>query len=226
MTGVAPAGDELLHGLVRLVERAEALLHGRARVVLGITGAPGAGKTRLALDLIAALRARHGDDVAAHLPMDGFHLADAQLRRLGRLDRKGAPDTFDVDGYAATLARARRATRDVYVPGFERNLEQPIAAALVVPAASAYVVSEGNYLLTDGWEDCRGHCDEVWFVAVDDGLRRRRLEARHTRFGKAPAAARAWVQSVDQPNADLVLRTAGRADLVVVNGPSGWSIRG
>lgn len=191
----------------------------RSRAVLGIAGVPGAGKSTLAEGLVEAVRAERGDDWVAHLPMDGFHLADAQLDRLGLRDCKGAPNTFDVDGYAHTLARVAEGETDVYVPGFERTLEQPIAAALVVPATARLVITEGNYLLLDDprWQAARRHLDEVWFVTGDDSVRVQRLIARHVHFGKTPDAASAWVADSDERNARLVEATAGTADRVVLN---------
>lgn len=185
------------------------------RCLLGVTGAPGAGKTTLVEQLLTDL---HADGVgAAHVPMDGFHLADAQLARLGRSARKGAPDTFDVDGYAAVLRRCRdELDRDVYVPGFERDLEQPIAAALVVPVGCRLVLTEGNYLLLGGpWAPVAEALDAIWHLSVDDVVRRRRLVERHVRFGKTRADAEAWVAAVDEPNARLVEAAAHRADRVV-----------
>ncbi|RYC10485.1 nucleoside/nucleotide kinase family protein [Nocardioides zhouii] len=201
-----------------LTDRAVSLLSGPARVVLGITGAPGAGKTTLTATLLSALGERLGEDAVAHLPMDGFHLADVQLDRLGRRDRKGAPDTFDVDGYVAALRRLNdEPDRTLYVPGFERNLEQPIAAAIAIPPAARLVITEGNYLLlpTAGWERVRPLLAEVWFVEVDDDVRRERLVSRHEQFGKTPDAARDWVDHTDEPNARLVSATSSTADLVV-----------
>lgn len=212
-----------LPGVAELADRVERISPAGRRTLVGIAGAPGSGKTTLALALVAALRARHGEDAVAHLPMDGFHLGDTQLARLRRLARKGAPDTFDADGYAHALHRARTSERDVYVPGFERDLEQPIAADLVVTATARYVVTEGNYLLADGWQDARAELDEAWFVTVDTDLRRERLVARHVRFGKAPQVAAAWVRDVDEPNAALVDATAAGADLVVVATAHGWA---
>lgn len=148
--------------------------------------------------------------------------SDAQLDRLGLRERKGAPETFDRDGYAAILARVSTADEDVYVPGFERELEQPLAAALVVEAAARVVVSEGNYLLLPGWEQARTACDEVWWVELDDAVRRERLVARHTAFGKPAAAARAWVDEVDEVNAELIRATRSRADRVIRETPDGW----
>ena len=183
------------------------------RRILGITGAPGVGKTTYALGQVSMSGAP-----AAYVPMDGFHLADVTLTALGRLDRKGAPDTFDAWGYAALLRRLRD-ERDhvVYAPGFERHLEQPIAGALAVPPEADLVVTEGNYLLLDRpeWRAVREQLDVVVHLVTDDDLRRRRLVARHVEFGKTPAEAEAWVARVDDANAALVEAAAHRADRIV-----------
>ncbi|MEU7303156.1 nucleoside/nucleotide kinase family protein [Streptomyces sp. NPDC007206] len=200
-----------------LLERARGLVRGGRRALLGIAGSPGAGKTTLAEHLVRALNA-DGPPWAAHVPMDGFHLADAELDRLGRRDRKGAPDTFDAAGYAALLRRLREDTDEVvYAPGFERVLEQPIAGAVPVPPAARLVVTEGNYLLLaeGSWARVRPCLDEVWYCEADEPERIRRLIARHEEFGKDHETAVAWVLGTDQRNADLVTGTRERADLVV-----------
>ena len=192
--------------------RVEALLARERRVILGITGPPGAGKTRLAESIASAF------DDAVHIPMDGFHLADAELRRLGRLDRKGAVDTFDGFGYMALLERIRKRPRHtVYAPAFDRDIEQPIAGSIPVPPDTRLVVTEGNYLLNDEapWPAVSGRLDEVWYVDVAREERRRRLIARHIEFGKSPQQAEAWVRDVDEPNADRIEKCRPRADLVV-----------
>lgn len=179
--------------------------------MLGIVGAPGAGKTTFAQKLVVAL-----GDTASNLPMDGFHLADVTLDQLGLRARKGAPETFDRHGYARLLALlAERPDHSVYAPGFERDIEQPIAAALTVEPQIDIVVTEGNYLLLDEWADTRASLDEIWFVREDDALRRERLIARHIRFGKTPDAAREWVANVDDLNARLIDATAHRADRMI-----------
>ncbi len=173
--------------------------------LLGITGAPGVGKTTYAASLGLPV-----------VPMDGFHYADVELVRRGLLDAKGAPDTFDAEGYAALLARVRAGGPDVVAPSFDRVLEQPLAGAVWVPPTGT-VVTEGNYLLLDQprWRAVREQVDIVWHLHLDDAVRRERLVARHVAFGKTPEEARAWVARVDDPNARLVEAAAARADLVV-----------
>ncbi|GAA5018312.1 nucleoside/nucleotide kinase family protein [Streptomyces siamensis] len=200
-----------------LLDRAAALVRPGRRALLGLAGSPGAGKTTLAERLVRRLNG-DGPDWVAHVPMDGFHLADVELDRLGRRDRKGAPDTFDAAGYAALLRRLREDEDDlVYAPGFERTLEQPLAGAVPVPRTARLIVTEGNYLLLrdDAWARARSQLDEVWFCELDEAARVRRLVARHEEFGKDHDTAVAWVLGTDQRNADLVASTRDRADLVV-----------
>ena len=192
----------------------EALRSGSRRL-LGIAGAPGAGKSTLAARL-----ARELGEQAVLVPMDGFHLADAALERLGRLGRKGAPDTFDAGGYVSLLQRLRTARPQdapVWAPMFERDLEQPLAGAIEVGAEVPLVITEGNYLLLeDGpFAQVRAMLDACWFVEVPEELRLERLIARHERFGKSPQAAREWALGPDEANARLVAGTRDRADVVV-----------
>jgi pantothenate kinase len=195
-----------------LLDRARGLARGPRRI-LGLAGAPGSGKSTLADRLVRAL-----SPAAVLVPMDGFHLAEAELRRLGRRDRKGAPDTFDAAGYVALLRRLREAGPDpVYAPVFDRHLEEAVAGSVRVGPETPLVVTEGNYLLLDQgpWAAVRPLLDEVWFVEVDDGLRLERLIRRHVAHGHAPAAARAWALGPDGANARLVAGTRARADLVL-----------
>jgi len=195
-----------------LVARLEALLASGERRVLGIAGSPGAGKSTLASQVVAIVGPR-----AVVVPMDGFHLAQTELDRLGRADRKGAPDTFDAAGFVALLTRLRVEAGTVYAPEYRRDLRNPVAGAIAVPSDVPLVVTEGNYLLLDdhGFGPVAALLDESWFVAPDDEVRRARLVARHEAFGKTPEAARAWSHGPDENNARLVAATAVRADVVV-----------
>jgi pantothenate kinase len=196
-----------------LVARARALVESGERRVLGLVGPPGGGKSTVARVIVGALGA-----AAVLVPMDGFHLCQEELVRLGRRDRMGAPDTFDVAGYAALLRRLRvRSEPVVYAPTFRREIEEPVAGAIAVPASVPLVVTEGNYLLlADGdWGEVRPLLDAAWYVEVDEQERIERLIERHIRFGKAPDFARAWTLGTDQRNAELVAATKVRADAVV-----------
>ena len=185
----------------QLFDRARSLAAKGGRRILGIAGPPGGGKSTVARAVVAEL-----GDAARLVPMDGFHLAQSELVRLGRRDRMGAPDTFDAAGYAALLRRLRSGSEAVvYAPEFRREIEEPIAGAIAIPRDAPLVVTDGNYLLLD----------ETWYVEIDEAVRIERLVARHERFGKAPEAARAWTLGPDQHNAELVARTAGRADVLV-----------
>lgn len=212
LTGAAPdLLNRLIDAAVRLTKQAES-----GRAVVGITGAPGAGKSTLAAELETALRRR--GLLAGSVPMDGFHFSNAVLDELGRHQRKGAPDTFDVDGYLAILDRVRQAApegepREVLAPVYRRDLHEPVAAGTRV-AGRGIVVTEGNYLALNslGWEGARERIDLLIMVEVDEAELIRRLVARHMSFGRHRADAGHWVRAVDLPNARLVADCANRCD--------------
>ncbi len=193
--------------------RIDGLLRDGRRKVLGLVGAPGAGKSTLAEALRQAF-----PGISQIVPMDGFHLANVELQRLGRAGRKGAPDTFDSAGYVALLARLRDPAGQgiVYAPEFRREIEEPVAGAIAVLPQTRLVITEGNYLLLeqDGWRGVAPLLDDVWYVDVDDALRTDRLTRRHERFGRSRQDAVDWVSGTDEPNARLVAATRSRARLV------------
>ncbi|PZE72321.1 MULTISPECIES: nucleoside/nucleotide kinase family protein [unclassified Curtobacterium] len=201
------------------VERAVELARSSHRTVLGIAGAPGAGKSTLARRIVTAVDDRLGAGTAVQVPMDGFHLSNAALDALGRHDRKGAADTFDADGYVALVRRLVAADEDVvWAPDFDRRVDEPVAGSIAVPRAARLVVSEGNYLLDDTapWSALPALFTETWFCAVADDVRLDRLVGRHMRHGRDHDAARAWAVEVDGVNAARVAPTVIRASRTIL----------
>ena len=188
-----------------------------ARVVVGLTGAPGSGKSTAARELAAILT--EAGALAGEVPMDGFHMSNAVLDELGRHGRKGAPDTFDVGGYATTLDRVRRG-EEVLAPVYRRDLHEPVAAGTRV-SGGGVVLTEGNYLAlgTAGWEAVRERIDLLIMLAVPTEELAARLVARHMSFGRDRVDAAHWVRVVDLPNAALVEASAHRCDEVWTPSP-------
>jgi pantothenate kinase len=193
--------------------RARELIARSGRALLGLVGPPGSGKSTLA----AALQAEFAN-VSQVVPMDGFHLANVELERLGRRGRKGAPDTFDSAGYVALLRRLLAQPDDevVYAPEFRREIEEPVANAIPVFPRTQLVITEGNYLLLDEgpWASVKELLDEVWYVDVPDEVRIHRLTQRHVQFGRSGDEAAAWVANTDEPNARLIEASRARASFV------------
>lgn len=203
-------------GQAEALAAALALADAPGRAILGITGAPGAGKSTYAEWLVDAVN-RAGRS-AALLPMDGFHLAQSALESLGLADVKGAPATFDAVGYLELLRRVREPPDElIWAPRFDRALEDSIAASLPIEPSVELVVTEGNYLLLPHgqWWLVRLQLDACWFVDLDDEVRRARLQARHESFGRSPEAATERTLGSDEANAQLVRRTRGEADAIV-----------
>jgi pantothenate kinase len=184
------------------------------RIIIGIVGKPGAGKSTFAAELIKNLT----DLNPTLVPMDGYHLSNKQLKKLNLEDKKGAPNTFDVLGFTNLLQRINtEISTDVYFPVFHREIEESYSADAVVTKDTKIVITEGNYLLVNegGWERVAGELVETWYLKVDEDLRLERLIKRHKEFGKDQKSAESWAKGSDEINAKIVESTASRANVIV-----------
>jgi pantothenate kinase len=184
------------------------------RVIIGVVGKPGAGKSTLTSYLIDHLP----KNSVSLVPMDGYHLSNQQLSRLDLANKKGAFNTFDADGYIALLKRINNEfDKDIYFPVFHREIEESYSADGVVPARTKLILTEGNYLLFDqaGWGNVISELTETWYINIDDTLRIDRLVKRHEFYGKSKEAAIAWANGSDETNAKIVEATSIRADVVI-----------
>jgi pantothenate kinase len=212
------SSNPVMLSTAELVERARGLAESGERRLLGITGAPGTGKSTLARAVVDTL----GPQLSALVPMDGFHLANATLIAWGRRNRKGAWDTFDADGFVHLLRRLRgQAEEYVHAPDFDRDIEESIGSARPVHRDVPLVVTEGNYLLSHegAWPRVAELLDEAWYLELDPATRHERLVRRHEQHGKTHAEAEAWTSGSDEVNAVLVAATRDRADLRVTVTP-------
>ena len=187
---------------------------GETRTVIGIVGKPGGGKSTLSKYLLKGC----DENLVSVLPMDGFHLSNKVLKSLGRSDRKGAPDTFDVKGFANLLERiASDQSNPIYYPIFDRSIEESIAAQGVVLPSTRVVIVEGNYLMhdRDGWQEISPLLNQSWYAYLDEDIRISRLISRHIAFGKDPESAKAWAKGSDQANAELIEMSVARCDFLI-----------
>jgi pantothenate kinase len=184
------------------------------RTIIGIIGKPGGGKSTLSKYLLKGM----DPTLVSVVPMDGFHLSNKVLKELGRADRKGAHDTFDVKGFTTLIQRIKSDSADpIYYPVFDRSIEESIAAQGVVYTSTRVVIVEGNYLMhdKDGWQEISPLLDQSWYAFLDEDIRISRLISRHIAFGKDPESAKAWAKGSDQVNAELIETGVGRCDFLI-----------
>lgn len=201
-------------GLLRThIDRCRAHASGQ-RIMIGVVGEPGAGKSTLAAEIVRVM-----DGEAVLVPMDGFHLSNRVLDQLDRRDHKGAPDTFDRHGFVHLVRRLRQQTEDVvYAPEFLREFDEAIAGAIAVPRSTPVVIIEGNYLLFDEspWDEVSACLDSVWYIDLDHDVRLARLTERHKAYGRPSQDAWTWASVQDEDNARLIRPTRDRAHLVIL----------
>jgi pantothenate kinase len=206
--GEVAGGSRL--GFAELVSRIADDAGGRGRYVFGLAGQPGSGKSTVAARLAEALG-------AVVVPMDGFHLDNTELARRGLSGVKGAPETFDADGFVRLVEQLQHADGPVSAPSFDRLADCTIEGAITVDPDDRIVIVEGNYLLLERrpWGALRDLFDLTGYIEVDDRTRVDRLVARHVRHGRSLDEAREFVRISDEANAVVVAATRSRADVVI-----------
>lgn len=201
-----------------LIQRVGGLPQGERRIV-AIAGPPAAGKSTVVGRIAESLNQKQPNR-AAILPMDGFHYDDAVLACMGRLDFKGAPDTFDVTGLRNTLKRLKTQRETVAVPVFDRELEISRGSARLIPPEVDLILVEGNYLLVEDppWNQLAPLYDLTVMIRVSVEELTKRLTERWEGFGKDQHGVRRKLDDVDLPNGRYVLRNSAVADILFVQG--------
>lgn len=198
-----------------LVEEIASLLQGsKPRTMIGIVGKPGAGKSTV----VTEIQKQFSTEEVAIIPMDGYHLSNEELIKLGRRERKGAPDTFDVEGFISLITRVRNEIdKDHTFPIFHREIEASKADEGIVLRNTKVIVIEGNYLFSEehNWSEVFPLLDQSWFIEIDDEIRMQRLITRHIKYGKTPQEAEEWSRGSDEENAKFIAKTASRAERII-----------
>jgi len=197
--------------------------HPRQRLLLGLAGLPGSGKSTMAQAWVNVVNTHLGAGTVQVLGMDGFHLPRAILARqpdpAAALARRGAPWTFDPLALQARLPLLRTGFEQhaVLWPGFEHGVGDPVEDALAVSPGVRLVLIEGLYLLHrgDGWA-VQPLLDACWFLDVNMEMAMARLALRHQRaWGVSEEEAAARIALNDRLNAEIVWASRAWADLVV-----------
>jgi pantothenate kinase len=188
------------------------------RYLLGLVGAPAAGKSTFSAQLVDAVNKQLGHEVAVVVPMDGYHYSNEELDRRDLRPLKGIPATFDAQSFIDLIKKLKiESKQSVFCPLFDRSIEASIEDGIEIKPEHQIIVSEGNYLLLDEtpWSELRNLFDEIWFIDSTIETLMPRLLARHKAGGRNEEETLAKIESTDLPNAKLIDSTKPRAHRVI-----------
>ena len=186
-----------------ILEGIKSLKPKRDRNLIAIAGPPGAGKSTVA-EIVTDLMNEKLMKTSL-VPMDGFHLDNKTLKKANLLDRKGAPETFDVKGFTE-LVKNLGYKKSLRAPLFDRSSDEVVKNARKIPAEQEYIIAEGNYLLLnkDYWRDLYNYWDYKVFISVDKNILKSRLIERWLSENHTYSEAEARVLKNDLVNANIV----------------------
>ncbi|MEW6745685.1 MAG: PfkB family carbohydrate kinase [Planctomycetota bacterium] len=199
------------------------------RVLVGVAGGAGTGKTVLCSLLCRVLDVLEGQEVAVTLSMDGYHFSNAYLDTHFTIERgeevplrqlKGRPPTIDVAAFVADLQRLRSSSEgEIALPVYDRGRHDPVPAGLCVHPQHRVVLVEGLHLLrAEGrWDEIRSGLDCCILLDLPLEACRRRVVARKVAGGRTLTDASAHFERVDLPTLEELRDPAlrARADLVI-----------
>ena len=203
------------HDLMRAAKK----LINPGRALLAIVGAPGSGKSTLAGWLVSRLN-EDKQGIAAQFPMDGFHLSNEILEELGLRQLKGSPASFDAFGFIAAVSRAvSEPDQPLYLPSYNRELHEPIAASIVISPSAQIVIIEGNYLLSKAspWQKLAPFFTQTWYIDEDISICKQRLVERQIKAGRTRSEAELWYESNDRVNVATVEKTRFLANYLIAS---------
>ena len=191
----------------------------KSRIIVGISGCPGAGKSTISGLILKALQKNKISKDSVLVPMDGFHLDNKILEKNNLLSKKGAPETFDVNGYIELLNRIHNNQDEVFSPYFDRNLDLAKAGAISIKRKHKIVITEGNYLLLEQepWNKVKKYLDLTIFIDADLEVLKRRLKLRWLDLGLSEAEASQKAELNDLPNAIFIKKYSKKAGFTFLN---------
>ena len=188
---------------------------GSQRFIIAVAGPPGAGKSTLSKQLVQMLKTRSIQSCI--ISMDGFHLENSILKRLGLLDRKGSPTTFDVPAFIQVMKRLAAYESDVAIPKFDRKKDISIERASIVSTQDKILIVEGNYLLLNDeqWVELQDIWDETVFINPGMDVLEKRLIDRWLSYGMDNESAKNRAFGNDIPNAKNIIENSLPANILI-----------